>query len=248
MKVRRETKTPAADLISPYGGALKDLRVPPEALEEERERASRLPALPLSERAVCDLELLATGGFSPLEGFLGREDYRSVLEKMRLADGTVFSIPVVFHVDRGTELHLDREYALRDSRSELLGVLRADEIYDWDREEFCLRVVGRDDPRHPLVAESHRWGAHCVSGRLRVLALPKHFDFRELRLTPQQARLALAAMGRPNVVAFQTRNPLHRGHEELCQRAAESADATLLLHPVVGLTKPGDVDHYTRVR
>lgn len=248
MNVRREAEVSSVNLISPYGGVLKDLRVPPEALEAERDRSSRLPALPLSERAVCDLELLATGGFSPLEGFLGREDYLSVLERMRLADGTVFSIPVVLHVDRETELHLDREYALHDSRNELLGVLRAEEIFDWDREEFCLRVVGRDDPRHPLVAESHRWGAHCVRGRLRVLALPKRFDFRELRLTPEQTRLSLAAMGRPNVVAFQTRNPLHRGHEELCQRAADSVDGTLLLHPVVGLTKPGDVDHYTRVR
>ncbi|MCB9117221.1 MAG: bifunctional sulfate adenylyltransferase/adenylylsulfate kinase, partial [Caldilineaceae bacterium] len=146
------------------------------------------------------------------------------------------------------DLHYDREIALRDSKNNLLAVMTVEEIYTWERAAAAQQVFGTQDPAHPLVAEMTRWGSLNLSGPLRVLALPRHYDFTDLRLTPAQTRARLAAAGQTNVVAFQTRNPLHRAHEELTKRAAESVDGTLLLHPVVGLTKPGDVDHFTRVR
>ncbi|MGH7629883.1 MAG: bifunctional sulfate adenylyltransferase/adenylylsulfate kinase [Gemmatimonadales bacterium] len=235
-------------LIPPYGGSLVDLRAPAEALPELRAHASALPSLQISDRAICDLELLAVGAFSPLDRFLGRADYERVLGEMRLADGTLFPIPVTLPVEPGDALKLDAEVALRDGKNNLLATLRIEEIYEWDREEFARRVLGTTDAKHPLVAESRRWGGVSLSGTLTVLRLPPHHDFQALRLTPAETRARLAEFARANVVAFQTRNPLHRVHEELTKRAAAAVDGVLLLHPVVGLTKPGDVDHYTRVR
>jgi len=235
-------------LLAPYGGALVDLRVPSDEMPDLRAYATTLPSLQLSPRAVCDLELLATGAFSPLGGFMGAADYRRVLGEMRLAGGAVFPIPVTLPVDDGAPVAEGRDVALRDARNNLLAVLGVEEIYLWDRDEAAAQVFGTRDPRHPLVAEMHRWGRRNVAGRLRVLEPPAHYDFVDLRLTPADVRARLAAMGHPNVVAFQTRNPLHRAHEELTKRAAREVDGALLLHPVVGLTKPGDVDHFTRVR
>ncbi|MCO5212531.1 MAG: bifunctional sulfate adenylyltransferase/adenylylsulfate kinase [Caldilinea sp.] len=237
-----------ARLIEPYGGRLVDLLVPPDEHEALRAHANTLPSIQLSDRALCDLELLATGAFSPLDRFMGRADYERVLAEMRLADGTLFPIPVTLPVERIDDLHYDREIALRDSKNNLLAVMTVEEIYTWERAAAAQQVFGTQDPAHPLVAEMTRWGSLNLSGPLRVLALPRHYDFTDLRLTPAQTRARLAAAGQTNVVAFQTRNPLHRAHEELTKRAAESVDGTLLLHPVVGLTKPGDVDHFTRVR
>ncbi len=237
-----------ARLIEPYGGRLVDLLVAPEEHDALRAHANTLPSIQLSDRALCDLELLATGAFSPLERFMGRADYERVVAEMRLADGTLFPIPVTLPVERIDDLHYDREIALRDSKNNLLAVMTVEEIYTWERAAAAQQVFGTQDPAHPLVAEMTRWGSLNLSGPLRVLALPRHYDFADLRLTPAQTRARLAAAGRTNVVAFQTRNPLHRAHEELTKRAAESVDGTLLLHPVVGLTKPGDVDHFTRVR
>lgn len=235
-------------LITPYGGTLVDLRLAGEAAAELRAQASRLASLQLSERALYDLELLATGGFSPLDRFMGRADLERVVHEMRLADGRLFPIPVILPVDEGVPLRLDAEVALRDARNDLVGIMRVEEIYDWDRAESVRLVLGTEDLRHPLVAEMQRWGGQAVSGRLQVLDLPRRSDFAELRLTPAQTRERLRALGGGRVVAFQTRNPMHRAHEELTRRAAEAVGGTLLLHPVVGLTKPGDVDYYTRVR
>ena len=235
-------------LISPYGGSLIDLRVSEAEISELKTYASRLTSIQLSERSVCDLELLATGAFSPLDRFMGRADYERVLLEMRLESGHVFPIPVTLPVEVGSDFRLDREVALRDSRNELLAVMTIAEIYEWDRAEVAERVFGTQDLRHPLVAEMNRWGGLNISGPLRVIALPRRYDFRELRLTPGETRARLEQFGHSNVVAFQTRNPLHRAHEEITKRAAEQVDGVLLLHPVVGLTKPGDVDHYTRVR
>jgi len=246
---RLATNQPQASrLISPYGGSLVDLTVPDQQIQELKTYAAALPSLQLSERAVCDLELLATGAFSPLNGFMGHVDYERVVGEMRLGSGQVFPIPVTLPVERRRDISLDRDVALRDSRNELLAVLNVTEIYEWNRNELARLVFGTEDPRHPLVAETSRWGQLNISGTLQVLARPRRYDFRELRLTPLETRSRLLQMGHQNVVAFQTRNPLHRAHEEITKRAAEQVDGALLLHPVVGLTKPGDVDHYTRVR
>lgn len=240
--------TQASTLISPYGGSLINLLVKTEERADLKQYASRLPSLQLSERAACDIELLATGAFSPLDRFMGREDYRRVLDEMRLSNGMVFPIPLTLPVELDTQLHLDSDIALRDAKNDLLGVMTVEEIYEWDLSEAARAVFGTEDLQHPLVSEMHRWGKLNVSGRLRLVQLPRHYDFDKLRLKPGETRSLLEAYGRENVVAFQTRNPLHRAHEELTKRAIQAMDGVLLLHPVVGLTKPGDVDHYTRVR
>lgn len=236
------------DLIPPYGGRLVDLLVAPERQDEMKRYAGTLPSLQLSDRSVCDLELLATGGFSPLDRFMSAEDHQRVLDEMRLASGYIFPMPITLPVSAIDDLHLDRDVALRNAKNEILAVMTVEEVYPWQVDEVAEKVFRTRDLRHPLVAEMHRWGRFNISGRLQVLQLPKHYDFTELRLTPAQVRERLSAFGRQNVVAFQTRNPLHRVHEELTKRATEEVDGVLLLHPSVGMTKPGDVDHYTRVR
>jgi sulfate adenylyltransferase len=202
----------------------------------------------LSDRSICDLEMLATGAFSPLDRFMGAADYRRVVAEMRLANGALFPIPVTLPVANDEHVELDRDVALLDAKNEILAVMTVEEIYEWDLETTVRQVFGTTDARHPLVAEMHAWGSRNISGRLQVLHLPKHYDFRELRLTPAETRERLAQIGIKNVVAFQTRNPLHRAHEELTKRATEEVAGVLLLHPVVGMTKPGDIDHFTRVR
>jgi len=237
-----------SELISPYNGSLVDLVVPDEELEELRAYAGKLPSLQLSTRSVCDLELLATGAFTPLQRFMNKADYQRVIEDMRLANGLLFPIPITLPVDEQQPISLDRDVALRDARNELLAVLTVEEIYEWKLDEVASNVFCTRDPRHPLVAEMHRWGKLNISGRLRVIQLPQHYDFQNLRLTPGETRARLKDFGKPNIVAFQTRNPLHRVHEEMTKLATQKIDGVLLLHPVVGMTKPGDIDHYTRVR
>ena len=240
------TEIVSTDLIAPYGGALISLLIPTERLAERKAYAATLPSIQISERAACDLELLAIGGFSPLTQFMGQVDYARVLADMRLANGTIFPMPITLPVDAALAV-TGRDVALRDSKNNLLAVMTVEEAYAWDREEFARQVLGTTDSKHPLVAELSRWGAVNIAGPLQVIQLPQHYDFQELRLTPAETRVRLAQAGRP-AVAFQTRNPLHRAHEELTKRAIEAIDGVLLLHPVVGMTKPGDVDHYTRVR
>src|ERR1043165_7396363 len=235
-------------LIPPYGGKLVDLLTPPDEREELQAHAAGLPRVPLTPRNVCDLELLATGGFSPLERFMGEADYRRVLAEMRLSSGVLFPIPITLTVPGDAKLRLDAEVALVDQHNNVLALMRVEEIFRWDKEAEARAAYGTTDVRHPLVGEMNSWAELCVSGPLRVLSLPRYYDFKSLRLAPSEVRAKLQTLGRPNVVAFQTRNPLHRAHEELTSRAARSVDGTLLLHPVVGLTKPGDIDHFTRVR
>ncbi len=235
-------------LIPPCGGSLVNLLVEPSDREAALARAARLPSMQISERSVCDLEMLATGAFSPLDRFMGREDYRRVLGEMRLSGGALSPIPLTLPVEPEAELKLDSEVVLRNSKNEQLAILRVEEIYPWDLGEAAREILGSEDARHPLVSEMHRWGKRFVSGRLEVLDTPRRYDFQDLRLTPAQVRMELQRRGYSNVVAFQTRNPLHRVHEELTKRAISERDAALLLHPAVGMTKPGDVDHYTRVR
>jgi sulfate adenylyltransferase len=228
------------NLIPPYGGRLIDLFDPSAS-------AGSLPSIQISERSRCDLELLATGGFSPLDRFMSRADYERVLDEMRLADGTIFPIPITLPVADDAPVALGRDVALRGPRNETLAVMTVEEIYD-RRGDEAERVFGTSDTRHPLVAEMAGWGRRAVSGRLRVIDVAMPQDFRELRRTPREVRALLGSFGRENVVAFQTRNPMHRAHEELTKRAIEAVDGVLLLHPSVGMTKPGDVDHLTRVR
>jgi sulfate adenylyltransferase len=235
-------------LVSPYGGRLVDLMVAPERLDELKSYAGRLASIQISERSLCDLQLLATGAFSPLDRFVGQSDHQRILDELRLQSGHIFPIPVTLPVDPAPELRLDQDVALRNTKNELLAILTIEEIYAWDSAEVAAKIFGTQDPKHPLVAEMQHWGKLNISGRLQVLQLPRYYDFQDLRFTPAEVRARLETMGRHNIVAFQTRNPLHRAHEELTKRAIAEVDGVLLLHPVVGMTKPGDIDHFTRVR
>ena len=235
-------------LISPYGGRLVDLVVEGEERAATIERAATLHSIQLSPRSLCDLELLATGAFSPLERFMCNRDYERVVEEMRLADGRLFPIPITLPVEIGDGIEVGKEVALRNAKNDLIGVMSIEELYGWDPLLEARLVYGTTDVRHPMVAEMDCWSRVCISGTVKVVNMPKHYDFLDLRHTPAQVRVLLERMGHKNVVAFQTRNPLHRAHEELTKRAAHEVNGALLLHPVVGMTKPGDVDHYTRVR
>jgi sulfate adenylyltransferase len=236
------------NLITPYGGKLVNLVVEGAEREELLARAGQLPSIKISMRNLCDLELIATGGFSPLATFMGKADYERVLREMRLADGNLFPLPITLTADPKELPTVGEELALRSANFDLIAVMRLDEIYHWDIETEAALAYGSTDSKHPMVSEMERWEKVCISGPMKVLNLPKYYDFVNLRHTPAQVREHLEAMGNDNVVAFQTRNPLHRIHEELTKRAAAQVNGSLIIHPVVGMTKPGDVDHYTRVR
>ena len=235
-------------LISPYGGKLVNLVVDNEERQELLERSKRLPSVQISARALCDLELLATGAFSPLDRFMKKADYERVLTEMRLTDGTLFPIPITLPVDESALPTWGEQITLSDVRNNTIAIMQIEDVYHYDPQREARLVLGTTDPRHPLISEMVHWGKVYVTGELKVIDLPRYHDFIDLRRTPAQVRAALEKMGNANVVAFQTRNPMHRIHEELTKRAAEEVNGSLLIHPVVGLTKPGDVDHYTRVR
>jgi sulfate adenylyltransferase len=235
-------------IIQPYGGELVNLLVDQAERESWLEEANHFPSKQLSDRSLHDLELLAVGGFSPLTRFMGEDDYNRVLTEMRLANGALFPIPITLTIKK-EELPSRGEWiTLRDSRNYIIGVMRIEEVYRWDPTREARLVLGSTDHRHPLVSEMEQWGDLCISGELKVINLPEYYDFTDIRKTPAEVREILQDIGYRDVTAFQTRNPMHRVHEDLTKRALERVGGSLLIHPVVGLTKPGDVDHYTRVR
>jgi sulfate adenylyltransferase len=238
----------AEKLIPPFGGSLVNLILTGQERREWIEKAVHFPSVQLSARSLCDLELIGNGGFSPIDRFMGKADYESVLQEMRLRDGTLFPIPVTLPVPEKALPAGAGFLALRDAHNILVAVMRIEEVFAWDPGEEARQVLRTNDPRHPLVSEMITWGNRYVSGELKVLNPPKRYDFVDLRRTPAEVRRILEKMGHAHVVAFQTRNPLHRIHEELTKRAAAEVGGSLLIHPVVGMTKPGDVDHFTRVR
>ncbi|HKF76242.1 MAG TPA: bifunctional sulfate adenylyltransferase/adenylylsulfate kinase [Candidatus Dormibacteraeota bacterium] len=242
---------PSGHLVPPYGGALVDLMMGDARRAELREESAAWPSWDLTPRQLCDLELLLNGGFSPLRGFLGRRDYESVRDRMRLADGTLWPMPVTLDVsaDLGSSLAAGSALALRDPEGVMLAVLHVSDAWEPDRAAEAEAVFGTPDTVHPavdyLLHRSHPW---YVAGTLEGVQHPVHYDYRDLRHSPAGLRALFAMQGWRKVVAFQTRNPLHRAHLELTLRAARTVEANLLIHPVVGMTRPGDVDHYTRVR
>jgi sulfate adenylyltransferase len=238
-------------LISPHGGVLVDLLVSPARAAELKEQSRTWPSWDLTPRQLCDLELIGNGGFSPLRGFMGEEDYESVCERMRLADGTLWPIPVTLDVseEMAAEVGPGASVALRDPEGVMLAALHISELYRPDLGREAKLVFGTTDTAHPGAAFLlERSRPVYVAGELEVLHPPSHYDYKALRLTPAQLRAHFAELGWTKVVAFQTRNPMHRAHVELTLRAARQVEANLLIHPSVGMTKPGDVDHHTRVR
>jgi len=238
-------------LIEPHGGELVDLLAGAERSAELKAASRDWPSWDLSPRQFCDLELLMNGGFSPLRGFMGKADHDSVCARLRLADGTLWPIPITLDVPRevADRLKPGGMLALRDPEGVMLAALHVSEVWEPDRAASALDVYGTADPDHPGVGHLlHRTHPFAVAGRIEGVQLPVHYDFRELRQSPAELRAEFAREGWRRVVAFQTRNPMHRAHCELTLRAAKGVRANLLIHPTVGMTKPGDLDHYTRVR
>jgi sulfate adenylyltransferase len=238
-------------LIEPHGGTLRVLYLPAaEAAAFKRDAAGYL-SWDLSQRQLCDLKLLLNGGFSPLVGFLDEQDYELVLERMRLRDGTLWPMPVTLDVTRKfiDGLRLGQRIGLRDPEGFLIAAMTIESIWEPDRRREAEAVFGTTDEAHPGVDYLlNRTHPVYLGGPLVGIARPVEYDFTQLRDDPQDLRAKFERWGWERVVAFQTRNPMHRAHKELTQRAAQIAEANLLIHPVVGQTKPGDVDHFARVR
>jgi len=235
-------------LITPYGGTLVNLCVYADERDALLKEAGSYPTIRLTPRQNNDLELLAVGAFSPLDRFLNQADYHSVLDDMRLADGRIWPIPVTLTIDKEDLPEQADWVTLRDVHNQIMAVMHLEEVFHFNWKEEAEKVYGTLDLKHPMVSEMVGWGNVSLSGELKVLNLPVYDDFVDLRLNPTQTRQKLEAIGNANVVAFQTRNPMHRVHEELTKRASQKIKGSLLIHPVVGMTKPGDVDHFTRVR
>ncbi len=235
----------------PHGGELKNLYLSERQADQEKQKARDCASWDLTPRQLCDLDLLMNGAFSPLEGFLCREDYERVCEEMRLANGVLWPIPINLDVSEefaeGTKE--GETIALRDAEGVLIATLEVTDIWKPDLESEARRVYGTTDDTHPAVDYLlHRSGPVYLGGRIHGVEPPTYYDFKLLRDTPSELRGRFRKLGWRRIVAFQTRNPLHRAHQKLTFWAAQQAEANLLIHPVIGMTKPGDVDHFTRVR
>lgn len=221
------------------------------AIEEYKKMAQSFESLTLTQRQVCDLELILNGGFAPLEGFLNQDDYEGVLNDMRLKDGTLWPMPITLDVDQlfASQLEQGQEIALRDAEGLLLATLSVHDIWKADKKREAEAVFGTTNEEHPGVSYLYnQTKEYYIGGTVLGIALPHHYDFRYLRYTPADLHEIFKQRGWTKVVAFQTRNPMHRAHQELTLRAMQQLDAKLLIHPVVGMTKPGDIEYYTRVR
>jgi sulfate adenylyltransferase len=228
-----------------------ELYVSYESAQKLKNEAGTLPSWDLTPRQICDLELLMNGGFAPLKGFLSEADYEGVVENMRLVDGTLWPMPITLDVTEkfAEGLEPGQDIALRDQEGVILAILSISDKWVPNKAREAEKVFGADDLAHPAVNYLHNTaGPVYLGGPITGIQQPVHYDFKGRRDTPNELRAFFRKLGWRKVVAFQTRNPLHRAHQELTFRAARNAEANLLIHPVVGMTKPGDVDHFTRVR
>jgi sulfate adenylyltransferase len=240
-----------AELIKPHGGVLKNLYLSADKADAEKRKAVDYPSWDLTARQLCDIELLLNGAFSPLEGFMGRSDYEHVVDEMRLANGTLWTMPITLDVTKAFSEKIERgsRIALRDPEGVMIAAMDVTDVWQPDREREARLVFGTLDRNHPSATFLlERSNPIYVGGRLHGCTVPTHYDFRHLRDTPAELRARFEKLGWRKIVAFQTRNPMHRAHQELTFRAAKQVEANLLINPVVGMTKPGDIDHYTRVR
>jgi len=235
----------------PHGGELKELYLPEHRADEEKIHAAEYPSWDLTARQLCDLDLLLNGAFSPLEGFLERADYEKVCDDMRLQNGVLWPMPITLDVSEAFADSISEgdTIALRDAEGVLIATMEVAEIWHPDKPGEAQRVFGTTDESHPAVRYlMHEAGAVYLGGKVHGIEPPTFFDFKLLRDSPSELRGRFRKLGWRKVVAFQTRNPLHRAHQELTFRAARQAEANLLIQPGVGMTKPGDIDHFTRVR
>ena len=247
----KDLTAPTSHLIPPHGGELVNLIANSDRSAELKSHSREWSSWDLTPRQVCDLELLLSGGFSPLRGFMNRKDYECVCQTMKLANGVLWPMPITLDVTEAfaKSLKPGSKVALRDAEGVMLAVLDVEDVWQPNRKAEAESVFGSTSKLHPgadyAINKANPW---YVGGRLEGLQLPSHYDFKNLRLTPAELRAEFARLGWRRVVAFQTRNPMHRAHQELTFRAAKQVEANLLIHPSVGMTKPGDVDYFTRVR
>ncbi len=246
------TSPKTSHLVAPHGGQLINLILGREEAADTKAASRDFPSWDLTPRQICDLEMLLNGGFSPLTGFMNKADYEGVCSKMRLASGVLWPMPIMLDVTEAFAKTLQpgsTKVALRDAEGVMIAILHVEDVWQSDRAAEGKAVFNSTSEAHPGVAflmdRSNPW---YVGGRLEGLQLPSHYDFKSLRQTPAELRAVFADAGWRRIVAFQTRNPMHRAHVELTFRAAKQVEASLLIHPVVGMTKPGDVDYFTRVR
>ena len=244
--------TSTAHLVAPHGGELVNVIVDSARAAELKAHSKEWSSWDLTPRQVCDVELLLSGGFSPLRGFMNRSDYEGVCHNMSLSSGLLWPMPITLDVTEDFAKSLkpgSSRIALRDPEGVMLAVLSVEDVWQPDRSAEAKAVFGTTSKAHPgadyAINKANPW---YVGGKLEGLQLPSHYDFRSLRLTPAELRAEFARLGWRRVVAFQTRNPMHRAHQELTFRAAKQVESNLLIHPSVGMTKPGDVDYFTRVR
>ena len=216
-----------------------------------KKKSINYPSWVLTDRQICDLEMILNGGFSPLGGFLGKDDYESVINDLRLNDGRLWPIPIMLDVtsEFAQSISIGNKITLKDKEGFSLAIMEITDIWEPDRIKEAKLVFGTDDDSHPGVDYLlNECNPLYVGGTLDCIDFPHHYDYQHLRHTPEVLKQKFQEMGWNNIVAFQTRNPLHRAHVEMTLRAIKEINANLLIHPVVGMTKPGDVDHYTRVR
>jgi sulfate adenylyltransferase len=235
----------------PNHAPIPELYVSYDSAQKLKVEAAQLPSWDLTQRQICDLELLMNGGFAPLKGFMGQADYDGVVANMRLADGTLWPMPITLDVSDAfaEKVEPGQDIALRDQEGVILAILSISDKWSPDKAVEAAGVFGADDLAHPAVNYLHNQaGKVYLGGPVIGIQQPVHYDFKARRDTPNELRALFRKLGWRKIVAFQTRNPLHRAHQELTFRAAREAEANLLIHPVVGMTKPGDVDHFTRVR
>ncbi len=235
----------------PHGGVLKELYLSESAADEIKYQAKDFPSWDLTPRQICDLDLMMSGAFSPLDGFLGEADYNRVRDEMRLTSDVLWPIPITLDVNEAfaDSVSVGDNIALRDQEGVMLAVLEISDKWTPDKMLEANNVFGTTDAMHPGVDYLlNKAGTIYLGGKIRGIEPPTYYDFKLLRDTPSELRGRFRKLGWRKVVAFQTRNPLHRAHQELTFRAAREVEANLLIQPVVGMTKPGDIDHFTRVR
>lgn len=238
-------------LTPPHGGVLRELLVSEKEADQLKAKARDFTSWDLTERQLWDIEMLLNGGFSPLDGFLNKADYESVVKDMRLASGVVWTMPITLDVTEAFagKVKEGSQVALRDPEGVLIAVMTVKSIWTPDKKKEAQLVFKSDDTVHPGVNYLfNKANPVYIGGPLKGVEMPVHYDFKQLRYTPRDLREKFKKSGWHKVVAFQTRNPMHRAHQELTFRAAQMCEANLLIHPVVGMTKPGDVDHYSRIR
>ncbi|MDH5434725.1 MAG: bifunctional sulfate adenylyltransferase/adenylylsulfate kinase [Gammaproteobacteria bacterium] len=234
-----------------HGGDLIDCYLSEKDSITKKQQAKDFASWDLTHRQICDIEMILNGAFSPLDGFMKQGDYQSVLDDMRLQNGVLWSMPITLDVseDFAKQVQLNDEIALRDDEGVIIAVMQVEDIWQPNKTEEAKKAFGSDDLAHPAVNYLfNQAGDYYLGGKLQGLSEPSHYDFKVLRDTPKSLREKFQNMGWKKVVAFQTRNPMHRAHQELTFRAARQVEANLLIQPVVGMTKPGDIDHFSRVR